>query len=79
MLWNFLSGTASVVVAGLLATTRVTGKKLSEQKMVFLGAGAVGNSALFLEARWKLISSRKRCCQKKEEKRASFQGWTRSR
>ncbi|KAK6041337.1 malic enzyme domain protein, partial [Cooperia oncophora] len=36
-----IQGTAAVVVAGLLATTRVTGKKLSEQKLVFLGAGAV--------------------------------------
>ncbi|PIO70051.1 malic enzyme domain protein [Teladorsagia circumcincta] len=37
-----IQGTAAVVVAGLLATTRVTGRKLSEQKMVFLGAGAAG-------------------------------------
>ncbi|ETN82159.1 malic enzyme, NAD binding domain protein, partial [Necator americanus] len=37
-----IQGTASVVVAGLLAATRVTGKPLSEKKMVFLGAGAAG-------------------------------------
>ncbi|KAK6040950.1 malic enzyme, NAD binding domain protein [Cooperia oncophora] len=35
-------GTATVVVAGLLAATRVTKQKLSEQKIVFLGAGSAG-------------------------------------
>ncbi|PIO63284.1 malic enzyme, NAD binding domain protein [Teladorsagia circumcincta] len=35
-------GTAAIVVAGLLATTRVTKTKLSETKIVFLGAGAAG-------------------------------------
>jgi len=34
-----IQGTASVVVAGLLACSRVTNKKLREKKIVFLGAG----------------------------------------
>ncbi|KAL6736821.1 hypothetical protein Aduo_007127 [Ancylostoma duodenale] len=37
-----IQGTASVIVAGLIATTRVTNKKLCEQKFVFHGAGAAG-------------------------------------
>ncbi|KAK6737782.1 hypothetical protein RB195_020093 [Necator americanus] len=35
-----IQGTAAVVVAGLLAATRVTGKKLREHRLVFFGAGA---------------------------------------
>ncbi|WKX95316.1 hypothetical protein Q1695_012066 [Nippostrongylus brasiliensis] len=37
-----IQGTASVIVAGLIATTRITKKKMCEQKFVFLGAGAAG-------------------------------------
>ncbi|KAK5984858.1 Malic enzyme [Trichostrongylus colubriformis] len=35
-----IQGTAAIVVAGLIATTRVTKVKLSQSKIVFLGAGA---------------------------------------
>ncbi|KAK6040872.1 malic enzyme domain protein, partial [Cooperia oncophora] len=34
-----IQGTAAVVVAGLLATTRITKRPLSQNKLVFLGAG----------------------------------------
>jgi malic enzyme len=37
-----VQGTAGVVVAGLLAGMRHLGQKLSEQRLVFLGAGAAG-------------------------------------
>ena len=47
-----IQGTAAVVVAGLIASTRVTNKSLSQQKFLFLGAGSAstGIGALLVQA-----------------------------
>src|SRR5581483_6115159 len=63
-----IQGTGAVTVAGLLAATKVTGTKLSEHRIVILGAGssAIGISdqivaAIGMEARRSVTNHVRRC------------------
>lgn len=40
------AGTASVTVAGLIAAGRLTGRRLSDDTYLFVGAGEVSNGSL---------------------------------
>jgi len=63
-----IQGTGSVALAGIISAMRITGEKLSDQRLLFLGAGEAGIGtadafvAALVDEGIALEDARKRCC-----------------
>ena len=63
-----IQGTGAVAMAGIIAALRITGEKLADQRLLFLGAGEAGIGtadtfvAALVEEGMPIEEARKRCC-----------------
>ena len=63
-----IQGTGAVAMAGIIAALRITGEKLADQRLLFLGAGEAGIGtadtfvAALVEEGMPVEEARKRCC-----------------